>query len=128
MTYLTESRTWLRVVVSSCFVRNRKRSKHISMAKKKSLAILRLPILDPIIFIGGRNDGCKFSGELMRLLFDRSLSAIEIGALYETAEITPVLDSPPLSPTRSLKKVQVPKEYKIELVANEPLVKDPDCN
>ena len=72
MIYLTESRTWLRVVGIILFLLEiRKRSKHISMAKKKSLAILRLPILDPIIFLleGGMMVLQIFRGELMRLLF-----------------------------------------------------------
>ena len=110
------------------FVRNQKKIKAYINGKEEISGDLEITYSGSNhFFIGGRNDGfANFQGRIDEVaFFDRSLSAVEIGALYETAEITPVLDSPPLSPTRSLKKVQVPKGYKIELVANEPLVKDP---
>ena len=110
------------------FVRNQEKIKAYINGKEEISGDLEITYSGSNhFFIGGRNDGfANFQGRIDEVaFFDRSLSAVEIGALYETAEITPVLDSPPLSPTRSLKKVQVPKGYKIELVANEPLVKDP---
>ena len=110
------------------FVRNQEKIKAYINGKEEISGDLEITYSGSNhFFIGGRNDGfANFQGRIDEVaFFDRSLSAVEIGALYETAEITPALDSPPLSPTRSLKKVQVPKGYKIELVANEPLVKDP---
>ena len=110
------------------FVRNQEKIKAYINGKEEVSGDLEITYSGSNhFFIGGRNDGfANFQGRIDEVaFFDRSLSAVEIGALYETAEITPALDSPPLSPTRSLKKVQVPKGYKIELVANEPLVKDP---
>ena len=110
------------------FVRNQEKIKAYINGKEEISGDLEITYSGSNhFFIGGRNDGfANFQGRIDEVaFFDRSLSAVEIGALYETAEIKPVLDSPPLSPTRSLKKVQVPKGYKIELVANEPLVKDP---
>ena len=110
------------------FVRNQEKIKAYINGKEEISGDLEITYSGSNhFFIGGRNDGfANFQGRIDEVaFFDRSLSAVEIGALYETAEIPPVLDSPPLSPTRSLKKVQVPKGYKIELVANEPLVKDP---
>ena len=110
------------------FVRNQEKIKAYINGKEEISGDLEITYSGSNhFFIGGRNDGfANFQGRIDEVaFFDRPLSAVEIGALYETAEITPVLDSPPLSPTRSLKKVQVPKGYKIELVANEPLVKDP---
>lgn len=78
-------------------------------------------------FIGGRSDQfANFEGRIDEVaFFDRVLSAVEVGALYETAGIIPVPDSPPLLPAQSLKKAHVPKGYKVELVASEPLVMDP---
>ncbi|RZO17339.1 MAG: c-type cytochrome [Verrucomicrobiaceae bacterium] len=78
-------------------------------------------------FIGGRSDQfANFEGRIDEVaFFDRALSAVEVGALYETAGIIPVPDSPPLLPAQSLKKTHVPKGYKVELVASEPLVMDP---
>ena len=79
------------------------------------------------IFIGGRNDNfANFEGRLDEVaLFDRALSSAEVGALFESAEITRLPESLPLPAEQSLRKVHVPKGFKAELVAAEPLVMDP---
>ena len=110
------------------FVRNHKRVKAYINGKEEISGNLDITYSgSDHFFIGGRNDGfANFQGRIDEVaFFDRCLSAVEIAALYETAEIISVPDTPSLNPNRSLKKVQVPKGYEIELVANEPLVMDP---
>ncbi|MFP6872896.1 MAG: PVC-type heme-binding CxxCH protein [Verrucomicrobiales bacterium] len=79
------------------------------------------------IFIGGRSDNfANFEGRLDEVaLFDRALSAVEAGALFDAAGIAPPPVAPPLTPIESLKKVHVPAGFKVELVAGEPMVMDP---
>ncbi len=79
------------------------------------------------IFIGGRSDNfANFQGRLDEVaLFNRALSAVEVGALFDTAGVVPLPLVPPLTPAESLRKVHVPAGFKVELVAAEPLVMDP---
>ncbi len=79
------------------------------------------------VFIGGRNDNfANFEGRLDEAaLFNRTLSPVEVGALFESAGIVRSPDSLPLPAKQSLRKVHVPKGFKAELVAAEPLVMDP---
>ncbi|WP_417849190.1 neutral/alkaline non-lysosomal ceramidase N-terminal domain-containing protein [Thalassoglobus sp.] len=93
------------------------------------------------IFVGGRNDGlAPFEGKLSEVaIYKRVLSPKEIAshfkaAGFESAEqqaesspttgsITP--EDPPLSPEETLAATHIRDGYQIELVAAEPLVKDP---
>ena len=110
------------------FVRNQKQVKAYINGKEEISGNLEITYSDSNqFFIGGRNDGfANFQGRIDEVaFFDRSLSAVEIGALYETAEIKPLPDSPPLLPAQSLKRAHVPKGFNIEIIASEPLIMDP---
>ncbi|QDV25494.1 PVC-type heme-binding CxxCH protein [Aureliella helgolandensis] len=101
------------------------------------------------LFVGGRNDGfASFEGKLSNVaIYDRILSQDEItthlkmsgveipetlskissetGAANAANLNSPQPDDPPLSPADSLAATLVRPGYEIELVAAEPLVKDP---
>ncbi len=90
------------------------------------------------IFVGGRNDKfALFEGKLDEVsLYDRALSQQEIAEHFKASvaappkdasnrENNPQAESQPLSPEESLASIHVPDGYEIELVAAEPLVKDP---
>ena len=88
-------------------------------------------------FLGARNDNfAPFQGSLAEFaMFDRVLKPSEVALLYQVAEPQPPqlalptarrsLETPPLSPEESLKKIHVPAGYHVELAAAEPLVLDP---
>ena len=67
----------------------------------------------------------------MLLLYDRALSITEIAGHYEAVNLLPSeknleeSNSGALSPKDALSSIHVPEGYRIELVASEPLVKDP---
>jgi putative membrane-bound dehydrogenase-like protein len=77
------------------------------------------------IFLGGRSDNfANLEGRIDEAaLFDRVLTGAEIAALYGSAGIEPA--EPALSPEASLRKTHVPEGFAVELVASEPLVRDP---
>ncbi len=91
------------------------------------------------IFVGGRNDKfAPFEGKVDEVsLYSRALSPQEIAAHFKASAVAPPKDaakkkksepqaeSQPLSPEQSLATIHVPEGYEIELVASEPLVKDP---
>lgn len=101
------------------------------------------------VFVGGRHDGfASFEGKLSDVaIYDRLLSTSEIAAHFqksgvenpetrsrvssatgaaEAANLNSLQpDDPPLSPAESLASILVREGYEIELVAAEPLVKDP---
>ncbi len=89
------------------------------------------------IYFGGRNDNfSNLNGYLDEVaVFDRALTANEAQTLYQNAGIkAPTLpmaqaivplDSEPLAPSSALRAIKVRDGYTVELVASEPLVKDP---
>ncbi|TWU17149.1 Cytochrome c [Novipirellula galeiformis] len=97
------------------------------------------------IFLGGRNDGfAPLEGKLTEVaLYDRVISADEVSAHYQSArsqsskvsdagtsakpaEVAATHDDlKPMSPADSLAATHVREGYEIQLVAAEPLVKDP---
>ena len=87
----------------------------------------------PEFFFGGRSD--RFSileGRLDHVaLYDRALSIAEIAGHYEAVNLLPSeknleeSNSGALSPQDALSSIHVPEGYRIDLVASEPLVKDP---
>ncbi|MDB6174322.1 MAG: hypothetical protein JWL59_3633 [Chthoniobacteraceae bacterium] len=95
-----------------------------------------LPRGEHSIFLGGRSDGLfGLEGRLDEVaLYDRALSPKEIAAHYEASALIPpvaaapargAVESAPLSPLDSLKKIHVRNGYGVELVASEPLTMDP---
>jgi len=88
-------------------------------------------------YFGGRNDNfANLNGMLDEaVVFDRALSEAEAKTLYESAgvsaptkpakEIAAELESKPLPPSAGRRSINVPKGFTVELVAAEPLVKDP---
>jgi hypothetical protein len=99
-----------------------------------------VPAGEQTVFLGGRNDGLfGLEGRLDEVaLYDRALTAEEIAAHYEASALAPpiaapepapapalAVDSQPLSPLDSLKKIHVRNGYGVELVAAEPLTMDP---
>jgi putative membrane-bound dehydrogenase-like protein len=89
------------------------------------------------MFIGGRCDNfSNFEGKLDEVaVYDRALFAAEAAQHFQSAGLpaqqeassstTPALDSPPLSPADSLKKIHVRPGFEVELVAAEPLLESP---
>ena len=79
--------------------------------------------------------GQNMEGKLDEVsVFNRALTPAEIAGFWKTSGIgeaaavampKPKMESEPLSPEESLKKVHVRDGYKVELVAAEPLVLDP---
>ena len=110
------------------FVRNQKQVRAYINGKQEMVGELKPTYSGSNnFFIGGRSDQfANFEGRIDEVaFFNKALSAVEVGALYETAGIIPVSDEPALLPTQSLKKVHVPESFNVELVASEPLVMDP---
>lgn len=87
----------------------------------------------PQFFFGGRTDNfANLQGRLDEIaIYDRVLSPEEISVHYKAVELIPVAnkqvenESGPLPPSEALTAVHVPKGYRVELVAAEPLVQDP---
>lgn len=87
----------------------------------------------PLFFFGGRNDNfSNLQGRLDEVaLYDRALKPEEISSHYRAVTLSPVVDSDAeknpegLSPEESLGTIRVPKGYAVQLVAAEPLVRDP---
>ncbi|MDA7888428.1 c-type cytochrome [Akkermansiaceae bacterium] len=85
----------------------------------------------PQFFFGGRNDNfANLNGNLDHIaVYNRVLSPREIEAHFKTVSLEKVAkadaESKPNSPLDSLKAIHVPEGYKVELVASEPLTKDP---
>ncbi|NOZ39904.1 MAG: hypothetical protein GXP24_06730 [Planctomycetes bacterium] len=93
------------------------------------------------IFVGGRNDNfALFEGKVDEVsLYDRVLQAAEVVDHFQQADVRrqavslkknvatndPQPESQALSPTDSLATIHVPEGYTIELVASEPLIRDP---
>lgn len=89
------------------------------------------------VYFGGRNDNfANLNGMLDEaVVFDRALSAAEAKTLYASAgvtaptkpaiEVTAELESKPLPPSAGRRSIRVPADFTVELVAAEPLVKDP---
>ena len=76
------------------------------------------------VFFGGRSDNfSNLEGRLDELAFyDRTLSGREVRDLYAASA---PMDSAPSTPEQTLKKTHVREGYVLELVAAEPLVRDP---
>ena len=91
------------------------------------------PDQHPHFFLGGRSDHfANLQGRLDHIaLYDRVLSPKEITSYYQSVKLRPLekkqtpADRGPLSPNASLKSIHVPEGYTVELVAAEPLVRDP---
>lgn len=85
----------------------------------------------PQFFFGGRNDNfANLNGNLDHIaVYNRVLSPKGIEAHFKTVSLEKVAkteaESKPSSPADSLKAIHVPIGYKVELVASEPLTKDP---
>ena len=87
----------------------------------------------PQFFFGGRIDNfANLKGKLDHIaVYSRPLSPTEIEShfkavtLEKIASVQPEAESTPRSPSDSLQAIHVPEGYRVELVANEPLVKDP---
>ncbi|MFT4688163.1 MAG: putative membrane-bound dehydrogenase-like protein [Limisphaerales bacterium] len=89
------------------------------------------------IFFGGRNDNfSNLNGYLDEAaVFDRALTAAEAKQLYvaagvmaptaAVAETIVPLESPPLAPSSALRTIRVRDGYTLELMASEPMVRDP---
>jgi len=99
-----------------------------------------VPAGEQTIFFGGRNDGLfGLEGRLDEVaLYERALTTEEIATHYQASALTPpapppaaapapvtAVESQPLSPLDSLKKIHVQNGYGVELVAPEPLTIDP---
>jgi putative membrane-bound dehydrogenase-like protein len=89
------------------------------------------------VFFGGRNDNfANLNGYLDEAaVFDRALTPAEAKQLYVTAgvkaptaaiakTIVP-LESQPLAPSSAVRTIRVREGYKLELMAAEPMVRDP---
>ena len=84
-------------------------------------------------FLGGRGDGMfGLEGKLDEVaLYDRTLTAAEVTAHFLAsgqplvARAEPAPNTLPLAPADSMKLVHVREGYELQLVAAEPLVKDP---
>ena len=83
----------------------------------------------PGFFFGGRMDNfANLNGQLdQAAVFDRVLQPEEITTHFKSVEITSISknDPGPISPDKALKSIHVPDSYQVQLVAAEPLVKDP---
>lgn len=94
------------------------------------------------VFFGGRNDNFSNLNGLLdeAVVFDRALTAKEARTLFvaagveaptaarqdpATARPATSLESEPRSPAEGLKSIHVPEGFAVELVAAEPLVRDP---
>ena len=85
------------------------------------------------VFVGGRCDSLfGLEGKMDEVaVFDRPLTAEEVGEHFRASQRVapkprvPDPDSQPLSTSESLKGIHVPDGFQIELVASEPLIKDP---
>lgn len=85
--------------------------------------------------IGGRNDNyANFQGMLDEVaVYDRTLSADEVRTHFTTADTKPITQKKTETPSElepttaeaSLKKIHVREGFEVQLVASEPLVKDP---
>ncbi|HMO65215.1 MAG TPA: hypothetical protein PKE47_08345, partial [Verrucomicrobiota bacterium] len=94
-----------------------------------------LPPGETGVFFGGRNDGLfGLEGRLDEVaVFPRALDAGEIAGQYAASALTPPFAAaadvkpavPPLPPEASLDQIQVAPGYRVELVAAEPLTRDP---
>ncbi|NNM30431.1 MAG: hypothetical protein HKO57_12995, partial [Akkermansiaceae bacterium] len=88
----------------------------------------------PQFFFGGRNDNfANLQGRLDEVaLYDRVLSPKEIGAHYRAVKLMPAAGAAPgatgpepVSPAEARRTIHVPKGFEVQLVAAEPLVRDP---
>lgn len=87
----------------------------------------------PQFFLGGRNDNfSNLQGRLDEVaLYDRALTPEEVAAHYQTVKLTPSTPTEPeeepggLSPDQAIRSIYVPEGYRVQLVAAEPLVRDP---
>jgi putative membrane-bound dehydrogenase-like protein len=85
------------------------------------------------IFVGGRCDHLfGLEGKTDEVaVFDRPLSAAEVAHHFQISQRVapsaplPQPDSPPLSLDQSLQRIHLPEGFEVEVVAAEPLVKDP---
>ncbi len=95
-----------------------------------------VPAGENTLFLGGRNDGqFNFEGKLDEAaIYTRALTPEEIAAHYKASELNPpapavvavpLPDSPPLSPLESMRKIHLTPGFGVELVASEPLTRDP---
>ncbi len=91
------------------------------------------PKSHPQFFLGGRNDNfANLQGRLDEVaLYDRALTPDEVSAHFKAVKLAPAPKkqankaSAPMTPENGLKAIHLPKGYKVQLVAAEPLVKDP---
>jgi putative membrane-bound dehydrogenase-like protein len=91
------------------------------------------PMDHPQFFFGGRNDNfANLKGSLDEVAFyDRALTSEEVSAHFKAEKLIPAPKkqaskaSAPMTPENGLKAIHLPKGYKVQLVAAEPLVKDP---
>ena len=91
------------------------------------------PKSHPQFFLGGRNDNfANLKGNLDEVaLYDRALTPDEVSAHFKAVKLTPAPKKQastapmPMTPENGLKAIHLPKGYKVQLVAAEPLVKDP---
>ncbi|MDA1045864.1 MAG: HEAT repeat domain-containing protein [Verrucomicrobia bacterium] len=91
------------------------------------------PKAHPQFFLGGRNDNfANLQGSLDEVaLYDRALTPEEVSAHFKAVKLAPAPKkqasraSAPMTPENGLKAIHLPKGYKVQLVAAEPLVKDP---
>ena len=91
------------------------------------------PMDHPQFFLGGRNDNfANLKGNLDEVaLYDRALTPDEVSAHFKAVKLTPAPKKQastapmPMTPENGLKAIHLPKGYKVQLVAAEPLVKDP---
>lgn len=89
----------------------------------------------PQIQVGGRNDNfANFQGMIDEVaIYDRPLSADEAQTHFATAGTKPIAHAKPESPQEpeptaaeaSLEKIHIRDGFEVQLVASEPLVKDP---
>lgn len=90
------------------------------------------------LFMGGRSDGfAPFEGKIDEVaVYDRELRAGEVEAHYKVSGVSAAkgkqavkamvpLESEPLSPEESMKRIRVTAGYEVDLVAAEPLLESP---
>lgn len=87
----------------------------------------------PQFFFGGRNDNfSNLQGHLDEVaLYDRALTPEEVAAHYGAVKLVPSIPVEPeeepkgLGPDQAIRTIHVPEGYRVQLVAAEPLVRDP---
>ena len=86
----------------------------------------QLPEIPPVSRGGAHpNNGAWFAGGEMRLINEETSKLPDLMVRIPFSELLAGLQPPPLTPAESLSRIQVPDGFTVDLVAQEPLVRDP---